>query len=297
MLHYIDTDFQDFLLPENLERYDECVRHFRDKKSDVRFLHESLDFEKEYEKLKEKYRLRIERFLAKTRSRTCYLRSIDNEEEFTYIKQNAEWIRRVIQKQNHDSEIVFLCRKQLSVSDPIFMGGEGVGRCYTLPGVYSGASRRALRSYFDHADEFLSFCGAHYSGIHLILNLMFDSREEERLGLTERRYKTLSVLLAHDFSLDALPEKVMIYGAGIIGRELYRKIKDITAVECFIDRQKAGGVWEGIPIVSPDDAPCGQDRKILITACYDFENIKWNLLQRFQRDAFLLLDDLLGLHF
>lgn len=125
VLHYIDTDFQDFLLPENLERYDECVRHFRDKKSDVRFLHESLDFEKEYEKLKEKYRLRIERFLAKTRSRTCYLRSIDNEEEFTYIKQNAEWIRRVIQKQNHDSEIVFLCRKQLSVSGPIFMGGGG----------------------------------------------------------------------------------------------------------------------------------------------------------------------------
>lgn len=139
VLHYIDTDFQDFLLPENLERYDECVRHFRDKKSDVRFLHESLDFEKEYEKLKEKYRLRIERFLAKTRSRTCYLRSIDNEEEFTYIKQNAEWIRRVIQKQNHDSEIVFLCRKQLSVSGPIFMGG-GWDAAIRCP-VYTAAPR------------------------------------------------------------------------------------------------------------------------------------------------------------
>ncbi len=86
---------------------------------------------------------------------------------------------------------------------------------------------------------------------------MFDSREEERLGLTERRYKTLSVLLAHDFSLDALPEKVMIYEEGIIRKELYRKRKDITAVECFIDRQ----------IVLPDDAPYGQDRKILIMAC------------------------------
>ena len=48
VLHYIETDFKDFLLQENLERYDEYPLHFRYKQSGFRFLHETVVFESRY---------------------------------------------------------------------------------------------------------------------------------------------------------------------------------------------------------------------------------------------------------
>lgn len=54
VLHYIETDFSDFLLQENLERYDAHSLHFRDKQSGFLFIHDKEDFIKEYDKLKDK---------------------------------------------------------------------------------------------------------------------------------------------------------------------------------------------------------------------------------------------------
>jgi len=50
VLHYMNTDFNDFLLQENLERYYENPNHFRDKQSDFWFMHETENFEHDYKK-------------------------------------------------------------------------------------------------------------------------------------------------------------------------------------------------------------------------------------------------------
>ena len=86
------------------------------------------------------------------------------------------------------------------------------------------ASRRSLRTYFDQADDFLTFCGKNYLGINLIKNLAFDmnseSTHQELIELDMRRYRTLAVFITHDFHKDIFSDIVIIYGAGIIGTEL-----------------------------------------------------------------------------
>lgn len=132
VLHYIETDFKDFLLQENLERYDESPIHFRDKLSDVKFIHDTENFNDEYNKLKEKYNRRINRFLEKMKSTVCYLRSVRNNKELEYIQSNVGYIQCVIQKYNSNSEILFLFDNNLSVPDDFGF------RYYRLSGIWGG---------------------------------------------------------------------------------------------------------------------------------------------------------------
>lgn len=292
VLHYLETDFKDFLLQENLERYDNYFNHFRDKLSGVRFKHETEDFEDNFSELKNKYNRRISRFLEKIKYRVCYLRSIQTNEEVEYIRNNEGYIKHIIQKYNSDSEIVFLYGETISICDKFAF------RSYKLPSIWSTVSHKALRSYFDHADDFLAFCGKNYSGEECIKNLAFDFEREDDAGwgLVERRYITLTALLTHNFSSDEIAGKVIIYGAGLIGQELYKKIKGITSVVCFVDREKVGWV-ENVKIVSVNEMPYEKDVKVIVSATCDFENIKACLLDRFKGEDIISLDTILNLKF
>lgn len=293
VLHYIETDFKDFLLQENLERYDEYPLHFRDKQSGFRFLHETVGFESRYGELKEKYDRRIGMFLEKTASRVCYLRSIAGSTELEYIKNNAEYIKHVIRKHNRNSEIVFLL-----VNDHMPVPAEFGFRYFRLPVTQCNTSHTALRSYFDHADSFLDFCGENYNGKNIMKNMVFDfQKEKSHTDLVERRYQTLTALLSHDFSGAELPGKVMIYRAGIIGRELYKSIRSITLVSCFIDKYKAGSECEGIKVIPANEIPYEKDMKIIVSASYDFENIREELSGKYPKEDIISLDDILDLQF
>ena len=290
VLHYIDTDFNDFLLKRNLERYDEHQNHFQDKQSGFRFTHDEENFEYDYEKLKDKYDKRIKRFLEKTASRVCYLRSMHTEQDYEYIVQNADYINRIIKKKNNDSEIVFLCNSDV-VGNRKFPF-----RYYNMPRAWSIASKVELRSYFDHADDFLLFCGENYSGINIIKNLDFDY-ENSFDKLTLRRYRTLTALLAHDFSSDIKSDKTIIYGAGVIGKELYKKIKNITKVICFVDRSKRESDFEGVPIVRVEDVMREEGMTIIVSASYDFQTIRGRLVNKFHEREIISLDEILNLKF
>lgn len=293
VLHYIETGFEDFLLRDNLERYDDYENHFRDKQSDFKFIHDLENFEREYDKLKDKYDRRICRFLEKVNFKVCYLRSLHSLEDLEYVRTHAVYIKSIIQKYNKKSEIVFLCSDNLSIPEHFEF------RYFLMPGIWSGESRAALRSFFDCADDFLAFCGNNYSAASLLKNLAVDLEKEKAQGLAllDRRYRTLTALLSHDFSKDMMSSKTIIYGAGAIGKALYGKIKLLTSVAYFVDKEKAGGEFEGIRIVSIDEIQYREETKVIVSAAYDFENIKKELMDKFQDRNIVSLDDILGLKF
>lgn len=296
VLHYLETDFGDFLLQENLEKY----RHqnqegFLDKKTGIKFIHETYNFEREYNKLKEKYDRRISRFLKASKSKVCYLRSIRNQEDVEYIKNNSDYIRDVIKKNNPDSELVLLYGNDCVVYDklPFY--------CYNTPGIWSGASWITLRSYFDHADDFLEFCASNYSSSNLMKNVVYDRMKsdlaEYRGVVYERRYATLTKLLCTDFHNKKFwggESKIVIYGAGVIGCELYRKIRTFAHVVCFLDRDKAGTEFQGLKIMLPEEIQPNDNVKVIITVTYDFENIKNELLAFFHDENICSLDEILN---
>jgi len=170
------------------------------------------------------------------------------QQDFEYIVQNAGYINHVVKKRNNDSTIVFLCNSNV-VSKRNFPF-----QYYNMPKAWKCATQDELRSYFDHAYDFLTFCGENYSGVNFIKNLDFDiAKYSSHQFLIMRRYRTLTALLMHDFSGDIKSDKTVIYGAGVIGKELYKRISNLTSVIYFIDRRQTESNFEGIPIVQVED--------------------------------------------
>lgn len=149
VLYHLETDFKFFLERQNLERYDDNPRHFIEKTSGIRFMHDNECFEDEYQKLKDKYCRRIDRFLQIEKNKVCYIRRAVSQDEINYIKTNADYIRNIIRKHNPDSDIVFLCDNDVNIYGDIGF------RYFKMQQKWSGASRKKLRSYFDNADDFL----------------------------------------------------------------------------------------------------------------------------------------------
>lgn len=135
----------------------------------------------------------------------------------------------------------------------------------------------------------------------MIKNLSFDfakggSKKEQ---LTERKYKTLTTLLSADFSKTELPKKTIIYGAGITGRELYRKVRPLTSVQYFVDndQKKQGSQLDGIKIIPESEMYYVKDAKVIVTVTHDFEKIRGRVKRKYQSEDIISLDDILGLKF
>lgn len=65
---------------------------------------------------------------------------------------------------------------------------------------------------------------------------------------------------------DLKSRSIVLYGAGNVGRRLYRNLKDSGInIECFIDRNKAiNSVADEIPIYHPEDKRLNDYKKIPI---------------------------------
>lgn len=290
ILYFIESDFDGFLQPENLELNTNGEQGFIDKSCGFIFLHER---DADYFEVKEKYNRRISRFIELSQNKTCFLRSITSAHELEYIKNHVQYIQNTIKKRNKESEIVFLLKNDLRMPDGLPF------RYYYMPGVYGGRSRQLLRSWFDGATDFLEFCGNNYSGCSILKNIAIDrANEEHPLVLAERRYHTLTTLLSHDFSKNILPERTAIYGAGMLGKQLCTRIRDLTQIECFIDRSKGGLEFHGIPIVALRDLTDVHGATIIVSTSYDFEAIRENMREHLGSDVPVIsIDEILGLKF
>lgn len=103
VMHFIDTDFSDFLLKENLKVVPEKWPRFDDVKYDLRFSHDLKDennFDLEYPDIYNKYERRIERFRKDIQNPTCFLRAVWTDDELQYIINNQSYIEQIIKRSN-----------------------------------------------------------------------------------------------------------------------------------------------------------------------------------------------------
>jgi hypothetical protein len=73
-----------------------------------------------------------------------------------------------------------------------------------------------------------------------------------------------------------IPECVMIYGAGNIGKILYKKVKIRFRIICFIDNYNKERTYNDIPIIKSHELK-GYDCKnirIIITPTYEYDKIQ-----------------------
>ncbi|MCM1087826.1 MAG: papain-like cysteine peptidase [Muribaculaceae bacterium] len=290
VLHYMENDFEDSLERENLERDKNNPKTFMDRKSGFVFRHDQeYPFEEKYDELKRKYQKRINRFQCETIKKTCFLRTVIDSEEIKYISRNTEYINRVIKRKNSKNEIIFLIRKDVEVSEPILF------RHYIMPGKWNGGPLAIIRNWFDQADEFLEYCVRHYDVMSLLKNIAFDRNQQEKIyNIAQIRYRTLLKLVDCDFNNVCVPKKIIIYGAGNIGKKFYEKIKGKCEVRCFVDKDLAGGKIDEIPIKYLKTIDYDEDISFIVTPTYDFESICRDIKGRYGNVEIFSLDDILA---
>ena len=290
VLHYMETDFADFLKKENLERCQENPKTFVERKSGFIFRHDhEYPFEDKYDKLKEKYQKKIDRFQEETVKKTCFLRTVISSDEVKYIARNYEYINDIIKRKNTENEIIFLLRPDAVICEPIPF------RYYVMPGKWNGGPNAVIRSWFDGADEFLEYCIRRYDVMTLMKNIVFDrNKQEKTFHNTQTRYQTLLKLTDCDFQKIEVPESIIIYGAGNIGRKFYEKIKGKCHVECFVDKDCAGKSIDKIPVLKLEEAGRGEKLIDIVTPTYDFQKIYEDIKAHDDSAEIISLDSILG---
>ena len=276
VLYYLEHDFAGFLEKDNLELYEGNPKKFSDKSNGFIFLHEQVSFQEEYELLRDNYQRKIDRFLWEICKPTCFLRAVSSKEEIEYIVNNQKYIDKVIKKNNVNNQIVFLIKEGIEVKAlpfPFFiMSNPWVGQPHSL-----------LRGWFDEQKEFLEFCAERYDSVRMIQNMMFDNQAEKKkyqtLEMNDKRYKHLLKLLNTDINKIRLPRKVILYGAGNIGKQCYEMIKNNCEVIAFVDKSKAGTVIDAVPVLDISEAVLYRDIPYIITVVYDYDNICKEILE------------------
>lgn len=171
VLHLMEHDFKGFMLKENLENLQDNKNTFQDKKFGITFIHDveySISLKDNYEDLYAKYNKKIQGFRKELTRKNCFLRSVCSEVELNYILKNKDYIEQIIKKGNRESEIIFLIRNDVIISSKIGF------RYYVMLNLYSGASRKLLRGWFDGGEEFLLYCKQNFNIDKLLKNIQFD---------------------------------------------------------------------------------------------------------------------------
>lgn len=272
VLRCIETEFAEFLQKDALVEYSKGSRIFIETKNNFYFIHDrEVHFKNEYNLLKEKYDSRIRNFTKLTKQPTCYLRAITDDKELNYVIENCEYIKRVVAKGNSANIIVFLVTKELTVTELPFLW-------FKMEEAYD---MHSIRTFFDNAEDFLDFCYEHIENRTLISNLKYDQEKQERnWRIDKKRYQLALQLLEEDFEKIHLPEKIMIYGLGNIGKQFFARVKDKCIVCCFVEQHRTTLEYEGTPILDVSEICKYTQVPCVVTPTYDFDNI-YKELQRY----------------
>lgn len=139
---------------------------------------------------------------------------------------------------------------------------------------YYGSNRYVLRDLFDAAGDFISYCQANCSMDHYQANIIFDLQAEYIKNLPVlSQHEHLLKLSNTDLSQINLPNKLNIYGLGVVGKDFYDKIKEYTKIKCFIDKAPKEEYYDNIPVVKLSEYRHDSETYIVVTPSYEYYKI------------------------
>lgn len=291
VLSCLNNEFFDFMHKNNLE-VEEKFGIFNDVKYGFKFTHEikaASDFESKYEDIYNKYLHRIEVFKQEIKQETCFIRILQNMEELIYIKEHFSYIESIIKRHNTKNDIIYLLNTQIfdieNLSHPFYL--------YTHPS-YGG--RKGLRDLFSSNAQMQAFFINNFDENKRYRNMVFDLQQEnKRLELNSYRYELLLKIDKIDIHEINLPEKIIVYGAGNIGKRFFQKIRNKCMVLLFLEQNPNDKFYEGIPIIHYDEYRSEQYSQIpiVVTPCYEYQEIKAALTKRYENINVIPLTDFL----
>lgn len=170
VLKVIETDFSDFMKRENLWFDDSNCRVFYDTKYGFHCSHDvAHNFEEEYPLIYQKYMRRAEQFKEDIKSPTCFIRTVKDESEISFIEKNRNYIYEVLRKENTDNNIIFLLNKNLRNMSDDFLWfrlniEEYIGKTYQM------------RYMFSTSRDFEKYCQNILSPEDIKHNIKFDKK-------------------------------------------------------------------------------------------------------------------------
>ena len=274
VLKVMETQFSDFMSKENLSVDTDNNRRFYDNKYGFYFPHEiQYDYEKEYDHIHQKYMRRAEQFMQDIKQPTFFIRAVRSNDEILFIKENREYIYRIIKKENPNNEIAFLILNGMQKLPNNFLWFQlsierYIGKTYEM------------RTMFDSSSDFSEYCTKYIlPEENIVHNKEFDKEHHKTdIGkelLVYNLYKrSCSIVLALKEAYPNIDsEGIYLWGAGYYGQlVLQYLIKNGIPVNGIIDNatDKIGTLCEGVPIIPFSEIE--DDRKnIFITIISDTE--------------------------
>lgn len=313
ILHFLDSDFEDFLCRDHLV---EDGNRFHDIKWKIDFIHDgSISKAEEYKKICVKYERRIERFREVLQNGSvCFIRAVRDQMEIQWIIENVEYITKVMSK-FPNSKIIFLLHR-------------GMGKVASFPfsfymiNLYGWMSdtRYQLRSSFDTNREFISYCQCNYPKQKLENNKRFDEEQERerdaqesqmskdelesrfeqiidrknrQIVIERSRADRVLMIVGRDIKKSS-GSKVIIYGAGDIGKLLANKLNGKREIVCFLDRKPKESEYRKIPIYKPQEYKYDEASLIVVVPSYDYDIIAIDIKKIYGENARIVsLEDFL----
>ena len=275
VIHLLDTDFEDFLKEDNLVVLEDGKRFF-DSIHGIRYVHDiRKSFAGEIEEVREKYCKRIDRFRVAIEEGTCFFRAVCDASELEFIQREEAYINQVIKRYNKDNEIIYVIPNFLSIPNT----KESTFFQLAIDG-YFEAERTILYELFDSNKELITFCVDNIDSSRRKDNLLFNlEKENKRLVRIESNYKLMCKILKTNFNEIEFTDRVIIYGAGGVGKLLCDKIMDQCKVISFIDVNPKESNYRNIPINKSQGVEMEEDENIsiIVTPVYSFEEIRETL--------------------
>lgn len=234
VMETLENDFSDFLKDENLIWDSANPFVFRDVKYGFSFVHEiEYNYQQELDDVRVKYRKRIDDFRRRISEPSCFIRTIHHSCEAEFISNHMARIENAVKKYNPENHIIFLALfgMEAVIDFPVYYVKE-----------YSTVTIDSLRGLFDSNRELLGYLDGITDENERNKNIIFNLNQEiNYLKIVKKRYDTLNKVINWDMAKCQLPPEIVIYGAGNVGKALYRKIKNKCRVKCFVDKNMAGG--------------------------------------------------------
>lgn len=272
VLSCLENDFEDFLKKDNLEIGNNQVV-FKDTKHGFALGHEvRTSFEQEYDFVLQKYTRRINRFRDQIKQNTCFIRAVFDEKELAYIQNNSQYIDSIIKKNNINNDIIYIVSHLIN-------GSEDLSKpFFVVKTSYAAKNKIELRGLFDSNEELINYCINNFDEKIRYRNMVFDLQKENQE--MEYRYDIMNKIDKIDLVQTNIPDKIIIYGAGRIGKYFYHKVKNKCEVCLFIDRSPKGAAsFEEVSVFSFGRSIKGfEGIPIIVTPCYEYEEIKTSLI-------------------